>query len=78
MATTTVRVDVATHEKLVALGAESGASLLDTVRDAAEALRRQRLGAQVAAEFAALRQDPGAWNDYLTEGEATNVPDGIG
>ncbi len=73
-----MRVDVETHAKLVELGATSGSSLMETVRDAAEALRRQRFASRVADEFAALRADESAWGDYLAEMESTNVTDGLG
>jgi hypothetical protein len=78
MATTTIRVDSATHSKLVDLSKATGASLMETVRDAAEALRRQRFARQVADEFAALRDDPEAWADYVADAESTSVRDGIG
>lgn len=78
MATTTVRVDLDTHEQLVALGAASGRSLIETVRDAAEALRRQRFAATVAGEYARLRSETDSWDDYLAAAEATDVADGIG
>jgi transposase len=71
-------VDVATHQQLVALASETGESLQDTVREAADALARRRLGARVAAEFAALGADQEAWARYLRELESTHVPDGIG
>lgn len=51
---------------------------MDTVRDAAEALRRQRFAEQVAAELAELEKDPEAWAVYLAEAEETSVSDGIG
>lgn len=50
---------------------------MDTVRDAAIALRRQRFAEQVAQEMHALQEDPSAWVDYLAESEATTVRDGI-
>ena len=78
MGTTTIRVDVETHAKLLQLGAASGASLMDTVRDAAEALRRQRFAHQVAGELAALRADTAAWDAYLAEAAETSVADGLG
>ena len=58
MGTTTIRVDTDTHARLLALSQATGASLIETVRDAAEALRRQRFAHQVAAELAELREDP--------------------
>ncbi|MGF1595552.1 MAG: toxin-antitoxin system protein [Acidimicrobiales bacterium] len=78
MGTTTIRIDTDTHARLVALSRATGASLIETVRDATEALRRQRFAHQVAAELAELRADPEAWQAYLAEAEETSVPDGVG
>ena len=78
MTTTTIRVDSDTHARLLEMSRSTGASLIETVRDATEALRRQRFADQVAAEFAALRTDPAAWDDYLSETDTTSVTDGIG
>lgn len=78
MGTTTIRVDSDTHARLLALSQATGASLIDTVRDAVEALRRQRFGHQVAAELAELREDRQAWQAYLAEADDTSVTDGIG
>lgn len=77
MATTTIRVDTDTHARLQALSRESGRSLVETVRDAAEALGRQRFAHQVAAELAALQTNEDAWKAYLAEAESTSVSDGI-
>ena len=78
MATTTIRVDTETHARLVELSATSGATLMDTVRDAAEALRRERFAARVVDELDQLRSDPDAWRTYLAEAEETSVADGLG
>ena len=77
MVTTTVRIDSATHARLMELSEASGATLIDTIREAAEALRRQRFARRVADELATLQQDPAAWSDYLTEAEQTAVADGL-
>jgi predicted DNA-binding protein len=77
MATTTIRVDTETHARLQALSRESGRSLIETIRDAAEALGRQRFAHQVAAELAELRSDEYAWKAYLAEADATSVADGV-
>lgn len=74
---TTIRVDEETHAELAALSKEAGTSLMDTVRDAAEALRRVRFGQRVAAELAELRRDPEAWEDYLREAGSTATVDGL-
>ena len=77
MATTTIRVDTATHAELVELSRLSGSSLLQTVRDAAEALRRLRFAEETVRKLEVLRGDPAAWADYLAEAESTHVADGI-
>ncbi len=77
MATTTIRVDTDTHARLQALSKETGRSLVDTVRDATEALGRQRFAHQVAGELAALQKSGDAWKAYLSEAESTSVGDGI-
>ncbi len=77
MATTTIRVDTATHAQLVELSRATGDSLIDTVRDAAEALRRQRFAQQVSSELDVLREDPEAWANYLADAAATSVTDGV-
>jgi predicted transcriptional regulator len=78
MGTTTIRVDTDTHARLVELSESAGSSLMATVSDAAEALRRQRFAHQVAAELSDLRDDPEAWSGYLAESDATTVTDGVG
>ena len=78
MGTTTIRIDIGTHARLVELSDAAGASLIDTVRDATEALQRQRFAHRVAAELAGLRSDPEAWASYLAEAEGTSVTDGLG
>ena len=78
MTTTTIRVDTETHARLLALSKATGTSLIETVRDAAEALRRQRFAYQVAAELAELHNDPQAWAAYLSEADETSVSDGVG
>jgi len=78
MSTTTIRVDTETHARLLELSESTGRSLMATVSDAAEALRRQRFAHQVAAELQMLRDDPEAWSAYLAEGDTTSVADGLG
>jgi hypothetical protein len=73
VATTTIRVDNETHAELVDLSRRSGASLLQTVREAAEALRRQRFAEETVRKLDVLRADPAAWADYLAEGESTHA-----
>ena len=78
MGTTTIRIDTDTHARLVELGDAAGTSLIDTVRDATEALRRQRFARRVSAELSDLRSDPDAWSSYLAGAEGTSVTDGLG
>ena len=78
MGTTTIRVDTDTHARLLELSRDTGDSLIETVRDATEALRRQRFASQVTSELASLKADPAAWTDYLAEADTTSVTDGIG
>lgn len=78
MSTTTIRIDIETHARLVELSDAAGASLIETVRDATEALRRQRFAHRVAEELAELRGDREAWASYLADVEGTSVADGIG
>lgn len=77
MATTTIRVDTETHARLQTLSSESGRSLIETVRDATEALGRQRFAHRVAAELAELRENQNSWKAYLAEADSTSVADGI-
>ena len=78
MATTTVRIDRQTHAKLVEMSKLAGVSLGTTIRDATEALSRQRFARRVAAEVAELRTDREAWAAYLAEADSTSVTDGLG
>jgi predicted transcriptional regulator len=78
MNTTTIRVDTDTHARLQELSRDSGTTLIETVRAAAEALGRRRFAEQVATELAGLQRDAAAWAAYLAEAEATSVPDGLG
>ena len=55
----------------------TGVSLGAIIRDATEALSRQRFAHRVAAEVAELRNDPAAWSSYLEQAESTSVADGL-
>ena len=77
MGTTTIRVKAETHAQLLEMSKATGDSLIDTVDEAAVALRRKRFAAQVTRDFEVLRRDPAAWRDYLGEFEATSVSDGL-
>ena len=77
VATTTIRIDCKTHSQLVALGDAAGATLIETLREATEALRRQRFAERVTDELASIRSDRAAWNNYLTEATDSDVTDGL-
>jgi len=77
MRTTTIRVDTETHAQLLEMSRQTDSSLIDTVRDATEALRRQQFAMEVAGELDTLRSDPEAWKAYLGEADSTSVTDGI-
>ncbi len=77
MSTTTIRVDKSTHARLCELSEASGATLIETIRDAAEALRRQRFARQVTSELAELASDATAWDGYIGEADVSSVADGI-
>ena len=77
MSTTTVRIDRETHARLVRMSKLAGVSLGATIRDATEALRRQRFAHRVVAEVAELWNDRSAWSSYLEEAESTSVVDGL-
>ena len=77
MATTTIRVDEQTHAQLLNLSRATGSSLMETVRQAAEALRRQRFAHEVADQLASLRNDPNVWERYVSQADHA-VGDGLG
>jgi len=60
MSTTTIRVDLETHARLVELGATRQEPLMQTVRDAVDALHREQFAHQVASELTPLRNDTDA------------------
>lgn len=78
MPTTTVRVDTETHALLNELSDAEGWSLVQTIRAAADALKRERIARDTARRIAELQADPKAWASYLAEGESTDVTDGVG
>ncbi|WP_419925408.1 hypothetical protein [Candidatus Poriferisocius sp.] len=75
---TTIRVDVETRNRLAEMGRDTGSTIGETVREAAEALWRMRFACESMEKLEALRQDPDEWADYLAEAESTYVDDGIG
>ena len=78
MGTRTVRIDADTDARLVEVSNLDGVSLSETIRDAAEALSRQRFAERASSEVAELRTDREAWASYLAEADSTSVNDGLG
>lgn len=60
MQSTSVRVDVATHEEIKRLANELGATVGETVALAVRRLRQERMGNELTAP---LREDESAWLD---------------
>ena len=65
MQTTTIRVDVETHQKLVALSQRHHQPLGATVRLAADALDRDDLTARITAQLSRLHDDSSSWRVTL-------------
>lgn len=74
---TTIRVDAATHRRLQDLSRRLHLPLIDTLREATNALELVQFASTVAAELEALKADPAEWAAYLADGESTTVADGI-
>ena len=60
MHSTSVRIDISTHEELKRLASELHTTVGNTVALAVRALRQDRIGAELAQP---LRDDEGAWLD---------------
>jgi len=67
MSSATVRISLATREKLRALADQSGESMNAVLDQAVEAYRRHRFLEQANDAYAALRNDPEAWHEEQTE-----------
>ncbi|MEW6775290.1 MAG: toxin-antitoxin system protein [Bdellovibrionota bacterium] len=67
MPQTTVRVTNATRAVLRSLAQAEGRSMQAILQSALEQYRRNRFLDEVNAGYAALRSDPKAWEDELTE-----------
>ncbi|CAN5757385.1 MAG: ribbon-helix-helix protein, CopG family [Iamia sp.] len=77
MATTTIRVDVDTRDRLREIARAEGRPITEVTRQAVESFERSRRIAQARVDLARLRADPEAWADYLAEGDSLPVGDGI-
>ena len=60
MQSTSVRVDVATHQEIKRLASDMGATVGETVALAVRRLRQERMGQELGAR---LRDDESAWLD---------------
>jgi hypothetical protein len=63
----TVRIDVKSHQALRELAAQTGETLQAVLSRAIEEYQRKRFWEQANADYAALRNDPEAWQEELEE-----------
>ena len=70
---TTIRIDDRTAATLRELSAQTGEAMGATAARALEHYRRQVLLEQTYAAFAALRADPDAWREELSERAAWGI-----
>ena len=67
MSTTTMRVSQKTRNTLQELSKDTGMTMQDIMDRAIAAYQRQRLLEATNAAYAALKNDPEAWNEMLEE-----------
>lgn len=65
--TTTVRVRRTDSERLQALAASRGTSVIDVVHVAIDALEKQEFLQGLTADYARLQEDPEQWERYVAE-----------
>jgi hypothetical protein len=65
--TTMIRVDRGTHELLRKMANHEQLSLTDMIKRTAQEYERQQFWREANAEFAALRADESAWEEYQSE-----------
>jgi hypothetical protein len=75
----TIRISDTARGTLRELARAEGKSMLALIDEAVEVLRRQRFLEQVNAAYAALRDDPRAWEEIEAERREWDVtlPDGL-
>jgi predicted transcriptional regulator len=73
MTTTTIRISTKTQQTLRQLAAQAGVPMQDVVDQAIELYRRKQLLDAANRAYAALREQPAAWQELLDEREAWNV-----
>ena len=64
---TTVRISEQTHHRLREMAAQSGEPMQAVLDKALEQYRRQKFWEECDAAYAALQQDPEAWQDLQDE-----------
>jgi predicted DNA-binding protein len=79
-ATTTVRVTPETRERLARLSAARGLSTPDLIAELAKRAEDDALLERMNEHYAALRGDPDAWGEFVSEREAweATLLDGLG
>jgi hypothetical protein len=79
-ATTTVRVTPETRERLARLSAAKGLSTPDLIAELAKRAEDDALLERMNEHYAALRRDPDAWGEFVSEREAweATLLDGLG
>jgi hypothetical protein len=68
-----IRVSEATHSFLRELAEETGEPMQELLAEAVEGMRRRRMLELTNAAYAALREDPTAWQEELAERRAWDV-----
>lgn len=74
---TTIRIDVETHERLRALASQMGMQMKDTVRIAIDTLERRRFFERLAGEVADTRAIDPALEGVRAESDELSVSDGL-
>jgi predicted DNA-binding protein len=79
-ATTTVRVSPETRERLARLSAAKGLSTPDLIAELAKRAEEDALLDEMNEHYAALRRDPVAWQEFVSERAAweATLLDGLG
>ncbi len=67
MSTMTVRIHEDTHRSLKEMARQTGEAMADILAKALSEYRRQSFLRGLAEDFAALREDPEAWDEELSE-----------
>ncbi len=67
MSTTTMRVSLKTRNTIQELAEDTGMTMQDIIDRAVAAYQRQQLLEATNAAYAALKNDPEAWNELLVE-----------